>query len=154
VLRNIDAMCRGIVVMTGAPTPERLHATAVEVGGKGVLLIGPSGSGKSDLALRLIDRGATLISDDGVLVEPGDPHPVLRTAPNIAGMIEMRGVGIVKRPFADGITLHLVAVLGDTSERMPPDGQCTDIAGSPVRMIRLSALEASAPLKIEQVLSQ
>ncbi len=136
--------------MTRGRSPELLHATAVSVGGKGILLLGPSGSGKSDLALRLIDRGATLISDDGVLVAPGDPLPFMRTAPNIAGMIEMRGVGIVKMPFVDGVELHLVAQLGDAGERMPPQVQSTKIAGRMVRFICLSAFEASAPLKIEE----
>jgi HPr kinase/phosphorylase len=133
-------------------TPEMLHATAVAINGAGVLLLGPSGSGKSDLALRLIDRGATLVSDDGVLVEPRDPRPVLRTAPNIAGLIEMRGVGIVKMPFTDGVPLHLAVVLGDAIERMPSASPTRDIAGSAVPLVVIAAFEPSAPIKIEHAL--
>lgn len=138
--------------MTGAAAPELLHATAVAINGEGVLLIGPSGSGKSDLALRMIDRGAVLVSDDAVLVEAASPLPILRTAPNIAGMIEVRGVGIVKMPFADAVPLHLAVKLGEQGERMPSSEQRMDIAGSAIRVVTLSAFESSAPLKVEQAL--
>jgi HPr kinase/phosphorylase len=148
VFRNRLAVRRGIDKLTA----ELLHATAVAINGEGVLLLGPSGSGKSDLALRLIDRGAVLISDDGVLVEAHSPLPLLRTAPNIAGMIEMRGVGILKMPFADGVPLHLAVKLGIDGERLPPEDQVMNIAGIDIRFIALSAFEASAPLKIEQAL--
>ena len=138
--------------MTDTSAPGLLHATAVAINGAGVLLLGPSGSGKSDLALRLIDRGAVLISDDGVLVDAGSPMPILRTAPNIAGMIEMRGVGIVDMPFNDQVPLHLAVRLGLDVVRHPPASQSMEIAGAQVRFIALSAFEASAPLKIEQAL--
>lgn len=138
--------------MTEKIEPGMLHATAVAINGAGILLLGPSGSGKSDMALRLIDRGATLISDDGVLVEAGDPFPLLRTAPNIAGMIEIRGVGIVKMPFADSIPLNLAVALADILERLPPPEQSKSIAGSEIPFVRISAFESSAPIKVEQAL--
>ena len=131
---------------------ELLHATAVAINGDGVLLSGPSGSGKSDLALRLIDRGAVLISDDGVLMDAGDSNATLRTAPQIAGMIEMRGVGIVKMPFADGVPLRLVVDLGEQPERLPSDNVSTQIAGQEVAYLKLNSFEASAPLKVEHAL--
>lgn len=129
-----------------------IHATAVAINGAGVLLLGQSGSGKSDLALRLIDRGAALISDDSVLVEAGDPIPLLRTAPNIAGLIEIRGVGIVKMPFADSIALHLAVAIVDIVERVPPEQQSIRIAGSEIRFMLISAFEQSAVIKVEQAL--
>jgi HPr kinase/phosphorylase len=152
MLRDQYALRRSIDNMSDFIAPELLHATAVAINGQGVLLLGPSGSGKSDLALRLIDRGAVLISDDGVLIDAGGPLPLMRTAPNIAGMIEMRGVGIVKMPFADAVPLHLVVQLGTTPERMPPAGQQLDISGTAMPTIALYAFEASAPLKVEQAL--
>ena len=68
-----------------------LHATAVSINGYGVLLLGPSAAGKSDLALRLIDRGAMLISDDAVPVVIGASGPELHSARNIEGRLEVRG---------------------------------------------------------------
>lgn len=138
--------------MTAIAAPELLHATAIAINGQGVLLMGPSGSGKSDLALRLIDRGAVLISDDVVLVETARPLPILRTAPNIAGMIEVHGVGILKVPFADQVPLHLAIELGRAVDRMPSDAQTMEIGGVSVRSISIFGLEASAPLKVEQAL--
>lgn len=138
--------------MTANDSLELLHATAVAINGEGVMLIGPSGSGKSDLALRLIDRGAVLISDDAVLVNTNGMHPILQTAPNIAGLIEMRGVGMVKMPFVDGVRLHLAVKMGLDGERLPLEAQTMDIAGFKVDFVTVSAFEASAPLKIEQAL--
>jgi serine kinase of HPr protein (carbohydrate metabolism regulator) len=145
---NRDAQCRG----RDKVTRERLHATAVAIDGLGVLLLGRSGAGKSDLALRLIDRGAVLISDDGVLVDAAGPVPLLRTAPNIAGRIEMRGIGIIMMPFADEIPLHLAVQLDIAPDRLPPENQTMTVAGADIRSIALSAFEASAALKVEQAL--
>lgn len=133
-------------------TTDMLHATAIAINGAGILLSGPSGCGKSDLALRLIDRGAVLVSDDGVLIEAGDNHVLLRTAPNIAGLIEMRGVGIIKMPFSDGIALRLSVELEGNPDRLPVEGLTTHIAGHEIAHLRLSAFESSAPLKVEQAL--
>ena len=66
---------------------QMVHGTAISIGGHAVLIMGESGSGKSDLALRLIDRGAILISDDVVFLETRDNAPILTVAPNIAGKI-------------------------------------------------------------------
>ena len=77
---------------------------------------------------------------------------MLRTAPNIAGMIEMRGVGILEMPFADEVPLHLVVTLGVDAIRLPSNNQSMGIAGAQIRFIALSAFEASAPLKVERAL--
>jgi HPr kinase/phosphorylase len=145
-------MRRGIDNLTAAIAPELLHATAIAINRQGVLLMGPSGSGKSDLALRLIDRGAVLISDDAILLEAGEPAPLLRTAPNIAGKIEIRGVGILKMPFEDGVPLHLVVKLNESAERLPATGQTVDVAGYAIPWVAIAAVEASAPLKVEYAL--
>lgn len=94
------------------------NVTCVAVGGRGLLIEGPPGSGKSTLALALIDRGAVLVGDDGVeLAALGDrvwAHP----PPNIAGQIEVRGVGIVTMP-ASAAPLCLILALGETADRLP-----------------------------------
>lgn len=128
----------------------RVHATCVAIGGRGVLITGPSGSGKSDLALRLLDRGALLVSDDYTDLAAID-GALLATAPaRIAGRIEVRGIGIVTRATVASAPIALCVEAG-APERMPLPKSC-DMAGVVIPMIRLSLLEPSAPLKVELAL--
>lgn len=129
---------------------ETIHATCIAMGGVGVLLYGASGSGKSDLALRLIDRGATLVSDD--YTELSAEHGrLIATAPaNIAGLIEIRGLGIVTVDHVDTIPVGLCLRLDSPVERMPPEGfKRVSFAGVTIPALPLAALEASAPIKVE-----
>ena len=132
---------------------ETIHASCVAIGGVGVLIAGPSGSGKSDLALRLIDRGATLISDDYSAVSARDGALVARPPTTIAGRIEVRGVGICTLPFAAQAEVALLVRLSDTVERMP-ERATHGIAGIAIRQIVLDAREPSAPIKVELALRQ
>lgn len=101
-----------------------IHATGLVLDGTGLILRGPSGAGKSLLALDLLEqweeRGlpALLISDDRVEIVAEHGELTMRPAPNIEGLIELRGRGIVRRPFATEATLHLVIDLVETLERM------------------------------------
>lgn len=113
-----------------------LHASCVARDGAGVLLLGPSGSGKSDLALRLIGRGFALVGDDQIIVSNG----IVRPAPALAGLLEVRGFGIVRLPFAPEARLALVVRLAEP-ERLPhPERHET---GAPT--IALNPFAASAP---------
>ena len=128
-----------------------IHAGCIAIGGRGVLIAGPSGSGKSDLALRLIDRGATLVSDDyTILCLRGDR---LYGAPpeTIAGRMEVRGVGIMETPHAAEAPLCLHVELGEEPERLP-EPHSVVIAGLPLPSLHLAGLEASAPIKLEAAL--
>jgi hypothetical protein len=118
----------------------------------GVLLLGPSGSGKSDLALRLIALGAKLVSDDrtDLFVERG--KLCARAPKSLAGLIEVRSVGIVKLPRATKARIALAVQLGGKSARLPPLIRFEPPVGlgksAPVPLIRLHAFEAAAPAKI------
>ena len=128
------------------------HGSAVAIGGNGGLLLGPSGSGKSDLALRLIDRGAKLICDDALHIEHSNGLPLLSCAPNIAGKIEIRGIGICPVDFVPSAPLRLIVQLTQDMERMPPEHQRINIADFSVPMFKLDPFQASSALKVEWAL--
>ena len=103
--------------MTG-PDELVLQATAVAIGGRALVIEGPPGAGKSTLALALIDRGAKLIGDDGVTLTAKNGRLVASPPPNIAGKLEIRGVGIVELPVVNAPVALLLSLAQD-SERLP-----------------------------------
>jgi HPr kinase/phosphorylase len=129
-----------------------LHATAVAIDGCGVLLLGPSGSGKSDLALRLIDRGAKLVSDDAVPVDTKDGLPILTVADNIEGKLEVRGVGICTVAHTPTAPLRLVVQLAQHVERFPQGNLRMTINDFSVPLAQIAPFEASAVIKLEYAL--
>lgn len=130
---------------------ETVHATCVAIGGRGVLIAGRPGSGKSDLALRLIDRGAALVSDDYTELDLVDGRLVARAPARIAGRMEIRGVGLVEIEAAPEAPVCLFADLDSIPERLP-EPATRRVAGQEVPAIALAALEPSAPLKLERAL--
>jgi len=126
-----------------------VHGTAVQLGRAGVLLRGPSGSGKSDLALRLIEAGACLIADDQVALAVDGGDLWLSAPPAIAGMIEARGLGILRLPRVPRAALRLVCDLvpRDQVERLPERGDCM-LLGVAVPHLALCAFDASTPAKL------
>lgn len=119
----------------------QVHGSCVSRDGDGVLLIGPSGCGKSDLALRLLGRGFSLVADDRVDVQDGVAAPPAA----LAGLLEVRGLGVVRLPYAATARLALVAELGPTAERLPTPATH---AGLGLPLIRLDPTAASAPERI------
>lgn len=138
--------------MARALSSETLHATSVAIGGRAVLLTGPSGSGKSDLALRLIDRGAMLVSDDYTLVKRVDGTLIATAPATIAGKMEVRGIGIVDLPAASEAPVALLVDLFDTIDRMPLDMRRRTLAGIDVPIARVAPFEISAAIKVELAL--
>lgn len=129
--------------------PRTIHATCVAIEDEGILIIGPSGSGKSDLALRLIDRGAVLVSDDHCIIESTGAGSLSASPPEtLAGKIEVRGIGIVPMEFSPRITLVLVVTLENDPPRMPDEGDSIEIGGQALPRLRIDARQASAPLKV------
>ena len=131
---------------------ETLHATSVAIDGRAVLLCGASGMGKSDLALRLIDRGAILISDDYTIVTWIDGRLEATAPQTIVGKMEVRGVGLIDVPHIDYARVALIVDLSSEVERMPSDTELRAIAGASVPAVRIAPLEASAPIKVELAL--
>lgn len=133
----------------------RVHATCIALGGSGVLIRGPSGSGKSDLALRLIDDGAALVADDQVDVRAAAGALVAAAPETIAGLIEVRGVGIVRVPQTGPVPVALVVDLvgREAVERLPGPVSAT-IEGVDLPRIALCPFEASAPAKVRLALGR
>ena len=127
---------------------ETIHASTVALDGRAVLISGPSGSGKSDLALRLLDRGFTLVSDDQTIVSR-DREQLLASAPtSIAGKLEVRGIGIMDMEHASDVPVALLVELGGSIERLPSGNRKSMILDVAVPTIGLDAIAASAPAKV------
>src|SRR4051812_39369669 len=96
-----------------------IHASCVAIGNKGVLLLGKSGSGKSDLALRLIDDGARLVSDDRTILFIAKGVLRARAPASIKGLLEVRGLGIIQLPVRTNVTIALAVTVGREDKRLP-----------------------------------
>jgi serine kinase of HPr protein (carbohydrate metabolism regulator) len=131
---------------------ETLHASCVAIGGRAVLIEGLSGSGKSDLALRLIDRGAVLVSDDYTVVRRDGTQARAAPGPNIDGTIEVRGVGLVRMPHSSDVPIAMIVSLNADVERLPDAPMTRSIAGIAVPVVPVAPFEASAPIKVELAL--
>lgn len=131
---------------------ETLHASCVAIDGRAVLVEGRSGEGKSDLALRLIDRGAMLVADDYTICTRRDGLLHAAAPATIAGRIEVRGIGVIPMPHAESAPIALLVTIFDDPPRMPDLPQQRRIAGVDVPVVALPALEPSAPIKVELAL--
>ena len=130
---------------------ERVHGTCIAIDGEGVLLRGPSGSGKSDLALRMIDNGAVLVGDDQLQLSRSENQLIARAPDVLSGQLEIRGLGIVPVASVPQAPLLLVIDLvpADQVLRFPETGSCTYL-GIRIPLLSLAAFEASAPAKLRQ----
>lgn len=133
---------------------ERINATTVAVEGHGVLLRGPTGAGKSDLALRLLGEGAHLVADDYTEVECEGDRLIAHAPPTIAGLLEVRGVGILRvTPVSPAVLAACIDLVARTAiERMPEDAVAEiGATGKHLPLFRLAAFEASATAKVRSI---
>ncbi len=133
---------------------ETVHASTVAIDGRAVLIAGPSGSGKSDLALRLLDRGFTLVSDDQTIVRREGDRLVASAPPQIAGKLEIRGIGIMEMETVGDVPVALLVELTSDILRLPDDSRERPILGVALPLITIDALTASAPSKVALALDR
>ena len=138
-----------------------IYGTCVALGRTTAILQGPSGSGKSDLALRFTlqtpaELGAALVADDQVRIEAREGKLFASPPPSLAGKIEVRGVGIVTLAFQSEAELKLVAQLAETDDvpRLPADLYAAPLCGIALPLIHLAPFEASAALKLRLALQR
>lgn len=149
---------------TGATDSQVLHGTAIALGDRAVLLRGPSGAGKSDLALRAMAASLgcfaegpfELVGDDQVIVHRVGGRLMVNAHPRLAGLIEVRGLGILPVPHIAEAGLVLVADLSESRDivRLPDPWPVADVFGVSLPVMRIAPFEASAPLKLALALTQ
>ena len=133
---------------------ETLHATTVAIDGRAVLISGPSGSGKSDLALRLLDRGFALVSDDQTFLRVRDGRLIASAPPTIRGKLEVRGIGIVEVESIADVPVALVVELTSDMQRLPDDSRERTVLDVKVPVVSVDAMTASAPSKVAMALDR
>lgn len=113
------------------------QATCVAIAGSAVLIEGPPGAGKSSLALALIDRGAVLVGDDGVVLQRDGARLLASPVPETAGLLEVRGIGLVPLPVAHGVPVALVIALDKEGPRFIEVAETALRHGAALPLIRL-----------------
>jgi HPr kinase/phosphorylase len=134
-----------------------IHASCVALGAQGVLLLGRPGAGKSDVALRLIDQGAQLVADDRTILFTRRGGLYGKSPDSIRGLLEIRGLGIVKMPSRANVKIALVVKLGREDTRLPVHHRFQAPRGlslsRPPPEILLNGHHASAPARIRAALA-
>ena len=133
---------------------DTIHATTVALDGRAVLITGPSGSGKSDLALRLIDRGFQLVSDDQTIIRKTARQLRAFAPSTIKGKLEVRGVGIVEMDCLDDVPIALLVELTQEIQRLPDDSRSRPVLGIDLPLVSVDALTASAASKVALALDR
>lgn len=117
---------------------EAHQATCVAIGNRAVLIEGAPGSGKSSLALALIDRGAVLVGDDSVLIEPRGERLIAHPHPATRGLLEVRNLGLLPFPVCEEAPVALVLVLDPQAPRFVEAAESATRAGIVLPLLRLA----------------
>jgi len=132
-----------------------LHqASCVAIGARALLIEGSPGSGKSSLALALIDRGARLIGDDGVRLEARQGRLFASPPPNIAGLVEVRNLGLIEMPTVSDMALALVVRLDPEAPRFIDAAEQTELGGTALPLVRLWPQSPVLAIKAELALER
>ena len=129
------------------------NVTAVSIDGRGLLIAGEAGAGKSSLALALIDRGATLIGDDGIVIEDESGHPVAQPPKTTRGLLEVRNVGLVELDTAEA-PIALVLQLTTLAPRYPMELATTTLGGVGIPVLLFRPGDATQALRAEFALGK
>ena len=130
------------------------QATCVAINGRAVLIEGPPGTGKSSLALTLIDRGAVLVGDDGVTLQPRGGRLYASPPPNIAGLLEVRNLGLLEFPTVGDVPVALVVQLDPAAERFIEAAERVKLGGMELPLVRLWPDGEVLALKVELALAR
>lgn len=133
---------------------ENVHASTVAMDGRAVLIMGPSGAGKSDLALRMLDRGFTLVSDDQTILKRNGERLIATAPPQLAGKLEVRGIGIVEVEQHSDIPVALIVELTSDIKRLPDDSRERPFLGVPIPLVSIDPTTASAASKVALALNR
>lgn len=133
-------------------TPLLHQATCVAIDGRAVLIQGAPGSGKSSLALALIDRGAVLIGDDGVSLEARGNRLFASPPPRIAGLLEVRNLGLIPFPTLSDLPIALILRLDPAAERFIEQSAHCVIHGAKLPLVSLWPDAPALPIKAELAL--
>ncbi len=133
---------------------ENIHATCICLQKKGILLLGESGAGKSDLALRLImEYGASLVADDRVNITVTS-RGVKASAPKVLqNMLEVRGIGIITLSACKSAHIRLAVELTDKKLERLPEPYFYSLCGTQIPCVKLNPFEVSTPAKVLAALS-
>lgn len=132
--------------------PFAWQATCIAIKGRAVLIEGLSGTGKSSLALALIDRGAELVGDDGVLLRASEGRLLVQPHPNTRGLIEVRNLGILPFPCREEAPVSLVVTLDSEAPRFIETADSVEIGGVTLPALRLAPRAEPLALKVELAL--
>ncbi len=137
-----------------------VHASAVLVGARAVLIRGPSGAGKSRLALELLDaarsgrlRFARLVGDDRVHLASAHGRLLVRPAPSLAGLIELRGVGILPRDYEPCAVVGLAVDLDATDAQRLPEPETTLLEGVEIPRLAVASGATALPAVLALITS-
>lgn len=133
---------------------KEIHSTSVVLDDNGILITGDSGSGKSDLALRLIDSGATLISDDITYCEKKIDHIFLSCPSQTKGLLEVREVGIITVPFVEQIKLRMIVKLMNKELERLPTNKFSKLLGINIPLLTINGKNTSSVIKVKVKLNE